>query len=527
MPSTQVMVTITLSEAKTSTAIGPGVSLDRFFSIVLNDAGQVVFSATLAGAGVDTTNSIGIFSGSGDTLGVVVRQGDTVPGTNLNFGGLSLPILNDAGQIVFRARLNGPDVTTRNDFGIVSDANGVVGLVAREGDSAPVARTGVRFDSFVNEAIVMNNAGNTAFATTLTGTGVTTLNDVGIYSASGDMRNLVARKDIFAPVGEPDVAFRFSFSKPVLNGSGQLAFSAILKGTGVDLANDTGLFSYSGDTLSLVVREGAPIANAGPGVNLGHIGDPTLNDAGETAFWATVAGVGVDSTSNTGIFSVSANTLNLVAREGDAAPGAGAGVKLSEFDSPVLSDTGRVAFFADLAGTGLNGRNDSGLLTESNGELSLLAREGAQTPGTQQGVNFRGFGPPTLNGADQVAFGAVLTGAGVNSTNDMAIFATDQTDILRLVVREGDLFDVDPAPLATDFRTINSVGFIPGSGDSDGRSRSFNDAGQLAFKLGFTDGTEGVFVATIGVPEPTSMMLLVLQRLDAIVWPLQIRLTHA
>ncbi|MEM7625611.1 MAG: hypothetical protein AAF333_08285 [Planctomycetota bacterium] len=54
-----------------------------------------------------------------------------------------------------------------------------------------------------------------------------------------------------------------------------------------------------------------------------------------------------------------------------------------------------------------------------------------------------------------------------------------------------------------DARTIKSVLLAnTATGGEDGRATVFNDPGQLVFTLRFTDGSDGVFVATI--PEPTS-----------------------
>ena len=50
---------------------------------------------------------------------------------------------------------------------------------------------------------------------------------------------------------------------------------------------------------------------------------PVLNDAGQTAFRADITGSGVDSANNRGIWSEGSGSLALVARTGSQAPGAG------------------------------------------------------------------------------------------------------------------------------------------------------------------------------------------------------------
>src|SRR5262245_61756886 len=71
--------------------------------------------------------------------------------------------------------------------------------------------------------------------------------------------------------------------------------------------------------------------------------------------------------------------LRTVALSGDAAPGVEAGVKFSTFGSftptPVLDNSGHVAFIGHLSGTGSNS-NDTGIWSEGGGNgLALVARE--------------------------------------------------------------------------------------------------------------------------------------------------------
>jgi hypothetical protein len=100
---------------------------------------------------------------------------------------------------------------------------------------------------------------------------------------------------------------------------------ADLTGSGVDVTNDSGIWSERSGALSLVVREGTQAPGLLAGVTFKSFGNSALNDAGQTVFSATVAGIGVDETNNEGIWGTDrAGVLQLIAHKGqsiEVAPG--------------------------------------------------------------------------------------------------------------------------------------------------------------------------------------------------------------
>ncbi len=362
---------------------------------------------------------------------------------------------------------------------------------------------------------MLNGAGQTAFVGYLTGTGVGGSNDTGIWTeGSGSGLALVAREGSPAP----GTAVGVNFSNldtgfpPVLNNAGQIAFRGSLTGTGVSSSNDSGIWSEGGGSgLALVAREGSQAPGLDAGVNFSGFSSPVLNAAGQTAFLGLLTGTGVTDSNDTSIWSEGGGSgLVLVAREGSKAPGTESGVSFSGFNSlPLLNGAGQTAFVGTLTGTGVSNPNLRGIWSEGGGSgLALVARAGSKAPGTGAGVNFASnFDKLVLNDAGQTAFLAGLTGSGVTGSNYGGLWATDLDGLLHLIVREGDLFDVDPDPLIDDLRTIRFVGLAAtNSFENDGLGTGFNDAGQLAFSLSFTDGSQGIFVATI--PEPASLAKL-------------------
>ncbi len=181
-------------------------------------------------------------------------------------------------------------------------------------------------------------------------------------------------------------------------------------------------------------------------------------------------------------------------RKGSQAIGMPSGVNygtILQSGWPLLNDPGQIEFLSSVAGTGVDDTNNEGIWLGKVGDLALVASRGSQAPGTSNGVNFSDLQNPALNSAGQTAFRAVVTGNGVDSTNDRGIWASDWTGALQLIARAGDQLEVAPG----DIRTLSDLNFVSASGNSDGRSSGFNNLGELAFWASFTDGSQGVFVS--------------------------------
>jgi hypothetical protein len=483
-----------------------GAVFDRFDNIqnlVLNDAGQVAF---LANSGSDTWSE-----GSG-SLALLVTGGMQAPGlpdgvtfsrSQYDVQGL---VLNDAGRTAFGADAGGR--------GIWSGGPGSLALVARGGDHAPGTPSGVNFRGNFSRP-VLNNTGQTAFGAQLTGSGVDSANDRGIWSEGSGALSLVARAGSPAPGTPVGVSFgSIETLRPVLNQAGQIAFHATLAGSGVNSTNNESIWSDRSGSLAPVARGGdhAPGTLDGVYFRAFRFSGPSsnerlaLNNHGHSAFHATLIGSGINATNDAGIWSEGAGTLALVARSGSQAAGTASGVNFNELSYPVLNDAGQTAFQASLAGSGVDATNSEGVWLTVSGNLTLIARDGDHAPGTLDGVNFGGAGAPSrfqpqLNDAGQVAFHASLTDGG------SGIWATDRSGALQLVARTGDQLEVAPG----DFRTISQLNGLAAqlTGNSDGRPSSFNNLGQIAFSASFTDSSSGVFVSNhVAIPEPSTLLLL-------------------
>ncbi|MEZ6193652.1 MAG: hypothetical protein R3C45_20610 [Phycisphaerales bacterium] len=186
----------------------------------------------------------------------------------------------------------------------------------------------------------------------------------------------------------------------------------------------------------------------------------SLNGLGQTVFQAVLQGPGVDSTNANGLWSEGSGALNLVARQGNHAPGTEPGVVFEFLSTATLNDTGHVAFRGSLTGPGIDSANDSGIWWNGTGALAQVARAGGSAPDTGPGVVFTGFGDFAFNNNDSFAFGERITGPGVDDTNNVGIWSGPSDD-LRLVVRRGD-----PAPGFGAGTSFSTVQIAPGMGQA-------------------------------------------------------------
>lgn len=300
----------------------------------------------------------------------------------------------------------------------------------------------------------------------------------------------IALSNQSAPDTEAGTVF-FTFDNPVLSGTGDVAFRATVQLPGV--SQTEGVWQGNANGLGLVARQGDQAPDPDPGVTFRAIGGGTpptfsaLNAAGEIAFPAILAtDGGVDIFNDEGIWAGSPGNVHVVAREGDAAPGTGAGVSFISNGAASLNESGQVAFRNSLIGPGVDSTNDLGLwVGTDSASLALVAREGDHAPGTNAGVVFvdlsaQGFRPPVLSANGNVVFAAGLSGSGVDELNRRGIWIRSATG-LALVVRSGD-----PAP-----------GTDPGINFFSLADPVLNNAGAVAFSAGLIGG--GVLFNTPGI----------------------------
>jgi hypothetical protein len=240
----------------------------------------------------------------------------------------------------------------------------------------------------------------------------------------------------------------------------------------------------------VVVRTGDEAPGA-PGTQFHRPTSLALNSSGEVALKASLAGAGITSDNDEGIWLGHPGSLVLVAREGEDAPGT-TGQRLGDTmyprEAPRLNDDSQIAFKAKLSP---GGPVSQGIWVGAAGSLDLVTQSGADAPGTDAAVTFRLFEDVRLDGAAQVAFRASLDGPPVTGENDEGIWA-GSPETLALVIREG------PALTETQVSIVDSEYGRPAF---DGLS--LNADGRMMFRAQFpptiTDVTEPSGVSGVEV----------------------------
>ena len=109
------------------------------------------------------------------------------------------------------------------------------------------------------------------------------MGELAMWSEGTGPLELIAHKGRQAPGTEAGVSFS-GFSLPSINTGGQAQFSGGLTGPGVTPENDRGIWLGNADSLSLLVRKGDPAPGIGPDVTFDSLNDPFLNESGRVAF---------------------------------------------------------------------------------------------------------------------------------------------------------------------------------------------------------------------------------------------------
>ena len=518
-----------------------GVVFDQFgtftgvgddFPPRLDAEGNVAFHAVLAGPGVIGVgladgNGLSIWKHVGSVTKLMGRQDDPAPGTapGVEFRGFTTGLVPESPDIAsglgfFAGALRGPGVDDQfstNVNGLWRETTGATELVVRAADPAPGLPSGhtIRVIGVPFVSSSGHFSFNGIYAKPGDSPGSLYRNQEAYWSDRSDVLEALAVGGQPAPGVEPGVVFGEghwtaidgAFRSWDTNSQLKLAFNGNLSGPGIGAFNDEGIWIEQAGVLTLLVREGDPSPQVGPGVyfginngidTFGEVIQIEMNALGAIIFGARHRGGNIPFTR--ALWTTRSGALELVAygtipvtnsAPGSPAPGMGPGATFSAIPFAELNDANEIAFSGFVTIDMDFNNQPQGVWWDRPGSLTLVAKEDDPVPGLP-GLEFGGFNR-TLSFGDggHLAFIADLRDGTTEEGRGAALLMTDPAGALHVVTRSGALFDV--AGDGSDLREVALI--LPGV---------VSAIGEIPMELNFTDGSSGVFVARIasqtGVP---------------------------
>jgi hypothetical protein len=394
---------------------------------------------------------VGPGSGTASALSIsIVEVADTstaIPGGSGSFTSFGRNPSLHAGVVAFRGEGDPPTPLEAPQQGIYSTVGGTLGVVADQSTAIP---NGVgSFETFTFKPSVDGNA--------VAWNGDGSAGQEGIYQDAGSGAVRIADRTLTVPGGQTGELFDAFVFAPVRQG-GQVVFHATGDG-GLAGTPTEGLYTNAGGTLSVLADTGS--AMPGTGESFAFLSNADL-DAGVVAFR------GSSATGFHGVYKIDGGLVT-VADETTLAP---SGVAFSSFAGDPSVSGGVVVF----RGSDVNGL--TGLFKDDGGIL-LVADENTPIP-EGGGSTFNLFGNYAVDAGTVVFEGIGAPGSEIG-------LYTDFGGSLAKIIDLGDTLDG---------KTIAELEI----------SREALSGNQLVFWARFTNGSEGVFVATI--PEPGTAALL-------------------
>lgn len=384
--------------------------------VAMDAVGGVVFLARILNGGA--TEAIVYRPAAGNPS--AVKVGDPTPGNGLGFFGgppFSLPLLNDAGDVVFRAFVaQGP-----SSVGLFRSRAGKLEVLVRSGDPAPKAdgTPGPTILDLVGEG-TLNSQGDVVFAALVEGAGR------GLYLWHDATRRVlpIAVRNDDAPPGPFGEQAKFGTlgQNPALDDTGAVAFRATSRHrdlfSQLPIKQDGIFVRDAQGSVHTVALEGGP-APVGQTVTFFKLRDPELTGTAGVTYRTGLAPSGIDRPGSGIFLSDPHGTVPVAVEKQDL----GDGVTLSTFSgTPATDRAGDVAFLAGRLKNRATGKpQDLGpaIMRRTAAGLEMLIARNMRGPA---GGSFRSLGPPIMSSAGHIAFRGSFT-AGTGGTPGFFLLA--------------------------------------------------------------------------------------------------------
>lgn len=434
----------------------------------------------------------------------VFKAGDPAPGTAGDFElfpDLPQTPRIQGGRLTFAGSVGDPDVVNR--AGIWSDRSGSFELLVLSGDHLP----GLPADAEIADFGFSTRGETVLLRGRYVSGGAAPPENKGLWRNSGGAWEAVLVNRMPAPGlpgavfgGDPSRVYGPLFAYDAGDG-GRVLAQAWVNGPRIDKNNDEALWIETGGVLRILAREGDKPdrkATFGPTSSSPTFGAdnenlvPTVNGRGAALFGAVLRN---GKTRLNSVWTNRSGALTLVARgslplsgfgQGDQAPGLPPGATFGTFEQGAINESNRIAFqgFADEFDTMSN--LTRGIWWDVPGKLTLIAAEGRPVPGAPGAVYFD-VTLESLTDDGSLFFLARLAGSGVNASNDQALLRARPDGSVGIVLREGDAVEVVETSGTSAVRVVRS--FQVG--------RELSADGRAAAQLTFTDGSSGVYTASL------------------------------
>ncbi|MEE4273363.1 MAG: choice-of-anchor tandem repeat NxxGxxAF-containing protein [Thermoanaerobaculales bacterium] len=356
------------------------------FSPNMAPSGRIAVNGTLTGAGITADNDTGVWAAGSDSVLVTIAwEGTAAPGfPDLTLSGILSTVYPSARGVAYISFLSGPGVTMFNNMASFSGGS----LVHRFEGQAPGFGPDVTWDGAVTDTQV---GGQLLVLGPLSGPGIDATNDDILYLWSeGNFTQLLRLGDPADGGGTfADISVERAFNRNRI-----IAFKGAAEEPPGVFTN--GLWVGSNGSYQLVAKVGQTIATPVGSQTLETVpAVPSLDEAGQfIAFVGQVSG-GVQCL---WVFN-GPGLLRPVAMEGEPI----GGVTVMSLWAPVISGDS-VAFKVLLAVFG------EAIVLDTSAGQTVVAKEGDAPPGAPPGTAFSGFFEPAINSLGQVVFEAQFDG---------------------------------------------------------------------------------------------------------------------
>lgn len=306
----------------------------------------------------------------------------------------------------------------------------------------PVATTGSKALSSGSAKLstfslpVINDDGRVAFTARMTGGKTNFTNDQAVYVLSAKNKLQIAARRGDTISGQKGVRFG-ELGAPMVGDDGRVLFTA--RAAGGKLHGATALLGGKPGSVRLLTSTGATLT--GQARQIEEIQSVVMNPSGAFALQAVVTGE--DGTPGAGramIFGAAGVPTGAL-RQGAPVTASGGldGGAFAVIGRPCINPAGTIAFsgFVTEGEPSLAEEADAGVFAVSGGAVGLAASESSNLA-DMPGVRAITFSEPSINAAGQVAHMSLIEGLDVTRENDVAVIADG-----RIVARLGQVLPID------------------------------------------------------------------------------------